>query len=47
MLDKMGKNNPPVIVDFEQLNIANKNNLFYRINVTAWFVIEDSTGANQ
>ncbi len=47
MLDKMAKNAPPVIVDFEQLNIANQNNLFYRINVTAWFVIEDSTGAKQ
>lgn len=47
MLDKMDKNNPPVIVDFEQLNIVNQNNLFFRINVTAWFVIDDSTGAKQ
>lgn len=47
MLDKMDKNNPPVIIDFEQLNIASQNNLFFRINVTAWFVIEDSAGAKQ
>jgi|GEM_PF-1020572 len=47
MLDKMGKNNPPVIVDFEQLNIASENNLFYRLNVTAWFTIESSAGAQQ
>ena len=47
MIEKMGKNNPPVVVDFEQLNIASKSNLFYRINVTAWFVIEDSAGVKQ
>lgn len=47
MIEKMGKNTPPVIVDFEQLNIVNQSNLFYRINLTAWFLIEDSAGAKQ
>jgi Tfp pilus assembly protein PilO len=45
MLDKMSKSNPPAVIDFEQLNIVTQNNLFYRLNVTAWFVIEGSAGA--
>jgi hypothetical protein len=41
MLQSINASTPPVIVDFEQLNIANSQNLFYRLNLTAWFVINN------
>lgn len=41
LLEKMNTNIPPVVVDFEQINIENSSNLFYRLNVTAWFAIGD------
>ena len=37
MLQKISTNTPVVLVDFEQLNVVNSNNLFYRLNLTAWF----------
>jgi len=45
MLQKMSTNTPIVLVDFEQLNIVNSSNLFYRLNLTAWFLIGDTSGA--
>ncbi|WP_039915857.1 hypothetical protein [Cellvibrio mixtus] len=41
MLNAMATNTPPVLVDYEQLNLVTSTNLFYRINVTAWFVIKE------
>lgn len=41
MLQTINDSAPPVIVDLEQLNIANPQNLFYRLNLTAWFVINN------
>lgn len=38
-LQNIGGSNPPVIVDLEQLNVVNPQNLFYRLNLTAWFTI--------
>ena len=40
-LQTIGESSPPVIVDLEQLNLANPNNLFYRLNLTAWFSIDN------
>lgn len=40
-LQTMGNSSPPVVVDLEQLNIVNSQNLFYRLNLTAWFIIND------
>lgn len=39
MLQKISTNTPVVLVDFEQLNVVNSSNLFYRLNLTAWFQI--------
>lgn len=38
-LQGLGNASPPVIVDMEQLNVVNPRNLFYRLNLTAWFAI--------
>lgn len=44
MLQKMSTNTPAVLVDFEQLNVVNSSNLFYRLNLTAWFLVGDTSG---
>lgn len=41
-LQGLGTASPPVIVDMEQLNVVNPRNLFYRLNLTAWFAISNS-----
>ncbi|MEN0037221.1 MAG: hypothetical protein AAGC78_09135 [Cellvibrio sp.] len=38
-LQALGSSTPPVVVDLEQLNVVNPQNLFYRLNLTAWFNI--------
>lgn len=45
MLQKVTANKPIVLVDYEQLNVANSSNLFYRLNLTAWFLINDAAGS--
>lgn len=42
-LQTLGGSNPPVIVDMEQLNVVNPQNLFYRLNLTAWFTINSAS----
>jgi hypothetical protein len=45
MLQKIATNTPAVTVDFEQLNLANPRNQFYRVNVTAWYTITSEVRA--
>lgn len=41
LLEKVNTNLPFVVVEFEQLNIGNPDNQFYRLNLTAWFEVKE------